>query len=308
MTKKLGLLFVLLWITLSLPFSADAITIGPAKLELEANPGDILTGEMSLLNETDKAGTFYISFEKFIEKDGQRVFLPDEESLIDEWAEMPESVFLAAGERQKVPFILRVPENAPPGGHFAVAWWSTMPPDMETGVGIAVRAGILIFLRVSGEVREETEILYSPKQSIVGSLPLSFNVTFKNLGNVHLKPLGNIIIRDLFGRTKAQISINPQRFNVLPESQRTFTSEWKEEGIFFGPYRATLELSYGLEEPWEFKKTALVWVLPWTLVLLIVLALVVVILVIIKGIPKYNRWVIEKAKQKLKEEQNRRTK
>jgi hypothetical protein len=305
MTKKLGLLFVLFCITLSLAFSAGAITIGPAKLELEADPGDILRGEMSLFNEADKAGTFYVSFEKFIEKDGQRVFLPDEESLIAEWTEVSESVFLVAGERQRIPFAIRVPENAPPGGHFAVAWWSTVPPEAKGGVGITVRAGILIFLRVSGEVTEETEILYSPKQSIVGALPLGFNVTFKNLGNVHLRPLGNIVIRDLFGRTKAQIPINPQRFNVLPESQRTFAAEWQEEGISFGPYRATLELSYGSDEPKEYKKTVLVWVLPRILTSLIILALIILILVIIKGIPKYNRWVIEKAKQRLKEEKNK---
>ena len=87
MTKKLGLLFVLFCITLSLPFTAGAVTIGPAKLELEADPGDILRGEMSLLNETYKAGTFYISFQKFIEENGERTFLRDEESLIGEWAE-----------------------------------------------------------------------------------------------------------------------------------------------------------------------------------------------------------------------------
>jgi len=305
MTKKFGLLFVLFCITLGLPFSAGAITIGPAKLELEADPGHILTGEMSLFNETDKAGTFYISFQKFIEEEGKKMFLRDEESLIAEWIETLESVSLAAGERRNIPFIIRVPENAPPGGHFAVAWWSTVPPEAKGGVGIAVRAGILIFLRVSGEVTEEAEILYSPKQTIVGSLPLAFNVTFKNLGNVHLKPLGNIIIKDLFGRTKAQISINPQRFNVLPESQRTFIADWQGEGIFFGPYRATLEVSYGSDESKEFKKTALVWVLPWILTLLIVLALIILILVIIKGIPKYNRWVIEKAKRRLEEEQNK---
>ena len=304
MVKKFGLLFVLFWRILGFAFCADAITVGPGKLELSANPSDILGGEISLFNETDKAGTFYVSFEKFIEKDGQRVFLPDEESLIAEWIEIPESIFLNAGERKKVPFTLRVPENAPPGGHFSVAWWSTVPPEGGTGgVGIAVRAGILMFLRVSGEVTEEVDILYSPNQSIIGSLPLSFEVTFKNLGNVHLKPLGNIVIRDLFGRTKGIVPINPQRFNVLPESQRTFIVKWQEEGIFFGPYRATLELNYGLDDSREFKKTILVWVLPWFLVLLIILALIVVILVIIKGIPKYNRWVIEKAKEKLKEEQ-----
>jgi len=305
MTKKLGLLFVLFWITLGFPFSTGAVTVGPGTFELTADPGDILTGEMSLLNETDKAGTFYVSFEKFIEKDGQRVFLRDEESLIAEWMEIPESVFLSPGERQKIPFTMRVPENAPPGGHFAVAWWSTVPPDVGGGVGVAVRAGILIFLRVSGEVTEGAEVLYSPQKTIIGSLPLSFNVTFKNLGNVHLRPLGNIVIRDLFGRTKAQIPINPQRFNVLPESQRTFTADWQDEGIFFGPYQATLELSYGSDESKEFKKTVLVWVLPWILTLLVVLFLIIVILIIIKGIPRYNRWVIEKAKQKLKEEQNK---
>jgi len=305
MTKKFGLLFALFWITLGFPFITDAITIGPAKLELSADPGDVLTGEMSLFNETDKADNFYISFEKFIEEGSQRIFLADEESLVAEWMEAPESVFLTGGERKRVSFTIRVPEGAPPGGHFAVAWWSTAPPEAKGGVGIAVRAGILIFLRVSGEVTEEAEILYSPKQTIVGSLPLGFNVTFKNLGNVHLKPLGNIIIKDLFGRTKAQISINPQRFNVLPESQRTFIADWQGEGIFFGPYRATLEVSYGSDESKEFKKTALVWVLPWILTLLIVLALIILILVIIKGIPKYNRWVIEKAKRRLEEEQNK---
>ena len=69
------------------PLLVQAVTVGPVKLEYSVDPGDVISGEIFLLNETKKAKTFYPTFEKYIEVDGKKKFLTGE-SEIEEWFEL----------------------------------------------------------------------------------------------------------------------------------------------------------------------------------------------------------------------------
>lgn len=298
MTKKIVLLFLILSL-FGLPQLSKAVTVGPVKLEYSANPGDLIKGEMFLQNEEKETKTFYPSFEKFTEDNGEKKFIL-EESDLPAWFKMPASINLISQEQKKIPFEIQVPSNASPGGHYAVMWWSSSPPKNQRTqneqVSIVTRAGILVYLRVSGDIKESGEVLeFSAKDKyIFNGLPASFSLVFKNNGNVHLKPQGYLTIKNIFGKEKAKIKINEIGLNILPQSKRSFNIEWNDKGFFFGPYKAELDLIYG-ENQTKISKNLSIWVIPVKAIVVFVAILLAIFIVIPQLIKRYNRWIINKA-------------
>lgn len=277
---------------------SQAVTVGPAKMEYSVDPGDVIKATIFLMNETRQDATFYPDFEKFIEEDGQKTFLKDESDLAG-WIETETSVFLLAGEKKNIPFTLRVPENAEPGGHFAVMWWGTAPPRNGKQVSIVTRAGILVMLRVSGDIREEGRLLnFSTADSkrIFWSFPVGFSVTFKNDGNIHLKPTGQIAVKNILGRTKAVVKVNEYLLQILPGSKRSFEAKWETAKFAFGPYKAELNLNYG-ESQKQVSQSFWFVLIPLKILLIVIFALAFVLFVLPQGIKKYNQWIINKAKR-----------
>ncbi len=276
------------------PFLSRALTVGPPKLEYSVNPGDVMEGKLFLMNERDETQTFYPNFEKFIEVDGEKKFLSGEPSTLADWFRAEPSVTLKAKEQRYIPFSFKVPLDAPPGGHFAVIWWSTAPPGASgERTSIVVRAGILVFLRVSGDIKEDAKILnFSASGRLLDKLPTSFNIEFQNDGNVYLKPSGEITIKNIFGGTRAVLAFNSKGTQVLPQSKKGIAESW-EGGFGFGFYTANLSAVYG-ESSKKISEKFGFFVFPWKIVLGIIIAGFVLIWGVKKGIKKYNQWVIKK--------------
>lgn len=298
--------------------SAQAVTVGPVKLEYSVDPGDIISDQIFLFNETKETKTFYPVFEKYIEVDGKKKFLTGE-SEIAEWFEIPLSKTLGSNQQTKIPFTLRIPENAEPGGHFAVIWWGAAPPPKEGGeqVSIVTRAGILVYLRVSGEFDESGQLVsFSTKDQklIFSSRPISFDVVFESTGTVHLKPYGEVQIKNIFGRTKAILEVNKDKAHVFPKNKRTFNAIWSSSkageskgGLFgglinewrnfaFGLYKANLSLEYG-QDVKEVRDDFIFFVIPWRILTLVIVILSLLGFGFIKGLKKYNQWIINKAQK-----------
>ena len=285
----LGLLF--------LPLTSFAITVGPVKLEYSVDPGDTVSGELFIQNEESQARTLYPVFEKFTEEEGVKKFTR-EESDLSTWFKAQSLISLKPGQQARIPFSIEVPEDASPGGHFAVIWWSTAPADFEgqEQVSIVTRAGILVYVTVSGDIKEEGGIesfSTSGNKKLLTQLPIVFNIIFKNTGNVHLKPQGNTLIKNVFGKTKDSLSINQFGLNILPQTRKSFQEKWQPKSLAFGFLKAELNLNFG-----ESKKssTQSIWffVFNWkafgtTVLILIVLVLAPFVL------KKYNQWIISKA-------------
>ena len=291
-------LFVLSLAALFLIFppGIQAVTVGPAKMEYSVGPGDVMKTTLFLMNETGEDAAFYPSFEKFIEEDGKKTFLKDESDLAS-WIETEAPVFLLAGEKKNVPFTIKVPENAEPGGHFAVIWWSTAPPVGGKQVSIVTRAGILVMLRVSGDIREEGRLLSfstASSKKIFWSFPVGFSVTFKNDGNVHLKPTGEITVKNILGRTKAVVKVNEYLMQILPGSKRSFDVKWETARFAFGPYKAEISLAYG-ESQKQVSQSFWFVLIPLKTLIIVIFALLLVFFILPKGIKKYNQWIINKA-------------
>ena len=296
MRGYLFIIFSFILTSLLLPAYSHAVTIGPAKIEYRTDPGTIISGNLFILNEGQEDRIFYAAFEKFTEVDGQKKFLPSEESELANWFKMEKSVSLKAGEQKEIPFTIEVPKNAPPGGHFAVIWWGTAPPGGQ--VAIVTRAGILVFLQVSGEVNEKGDVSdfsLAGGKFFVFKLPEDFVVNFKNQGNTYLKPRGEVTIKNIFGSAIAAFKVNSKERIIFPENTQLLdvAKKFDKPPFAFGLYKAELTLQWG-EKQNDIRKTISFLVFPWKTVLLVIIILAGLLLLIIKGLKKYNRWIIKK--------------
>ncbi len=282
------------------PGFVRALIAGPAKMEYAVNPGDVLDGNFFLQNDTSDTKTFYPIFERFVEENGEKKFL-SEKSDLSTWVKTATSVTLTANEQQNLPFTIEIPQDAPPGGHFAVVWWSTAPPDTK-GVAIVTRVGLLFLINVSGDIREGAQILnfnISGLKRFFGSLPINFDIEFKNDSNIYVKPTGNIEVKNIFGRLTTTIPVNGSDLQILPASKRSFTVKWDKSSKFvFARYAAAIAINYGQHnDKTVADKGFWFFIFPWKIVSLVLLGLIFIFVLLPLGIRRYNRWIIKKARE-----------
>lgn len=296
--------------------AAQALTISPAKLELSSDPGKTISGQFTLINEQEDTKTFYSSAENFEAQGetGTPNFTPGNTGLAS-WVSAPAAITLKKGEQVTVPFKISVPVDADPGGHFAALFLSTAPPATEKSqVSVGAKVGVLILLRVSGEVKEGGGILNfssQDKQRFFTSLPIHFVYRFNNGGNDRIKPEGVVQVTNTIGMKSAILNANPNQGNILPGSTRRFEVVWgpsaaesADAGFFtmvgrewnnfaFGKYTAHLDLQYGSAKKAESSYTF--FVLPWHLMIVVIVLLAFVFFGLAFALKRYNRWIVRKA-------------
>lgn len=300
--------------------AAQGIQISPALVELNAVRNKTYTVNLSILNVTAYDLDYNVSVENFSAADetgSPRILVDDNlpnSISIKNWVSSIPDFQLNARQSTKVTFNITIPDNAEAGGHYGVLKFSGIAPEIEsTGVGLSASAGVLILVRVDGDIEEEANLasFYASsngKQSILfESSPITFVTRIKNIGNVHIKPVGNIELRDTFGNLINTISINENKSNVLPDSIRRFESEHKK-GWMFGLYSASLTLGYGTTGQ-AITQTIHFWVIPYKLILSIIFIVATVLFILSKILKMYNRRIIEKLKNeeaKNKKKNNKR--
>lgn len=278
-----------------LPDQARALTISPARFEIETDPGNVVKGEILLMNEQAEARTFYSSFENFEANGdtGTPNFVPGKDGLAS-WMSADSSVTLNPGEERRLSFSINVPATAHPGGYFAAVFWGTTPVESTTSnISVGARIGMLVLLRVSGDVKENggiTEIDTESGEVLFSTLPVAVTYLFNNDGDDRLNPAGTMIIRNAFGIKVAELDANASDGNILPHSSRKYKVEWGKPrthtGFFgtafyqlrhfaIGPYKITVDLTYGATSNLTDKASKFVWFFPWQiLVILFFLALI----------------------------------
>ena len=167
------------------------------------------------------------------------------------------------------------------------------PTPSGTAVAVAQKLGAIILVKL-GKATESGQIVsFGPSKTFSEYPPITFTTRFKNTGNVHVKPRGSIIITNMFGKTVANVSVNENANNVLPNSERLFTSTWKDS-FGFGRYTASEKLIYGDSGQVEMATTSF-WVIPWKTSLIVVVVLFLSILILVWVMRIYNRWLLNKA-------------
>jgi hypothetical protein len=298
---------------LGIATGAQALTIAPARIELSGDPGTTISGEFVVTNEESGNFTFYTSAQNFEARgeSGTPNFV-DSDTGLASWIAVAPQITLTGGEKITVPFTVTVPAGAEAGGHFAAIFLSTVPPG-DAQVSIGAKIGVLILLRVAGDVTEAGGVadFGAADGTAFSSLPVTFTYRFTNSGGDRVNPRGDIVIRNLIGLKKTTISANPTEGNVLPGSTRKFETSWgaapavapagffehvayQWEHFAVGPYRAKLALAYGVSG--EAADTTWVFLFPWQLLSVFLVILIILIPLGKAFVRRYNRWVVEKAR------------
>ncbi len=307
------------------PSNADAVTLTPIRFEISGNPGDTLTEEMILVNETNVEEIFYSSFANFEAQGdtGSPAFVEPTDGLGTWMSTDVSSIGLEPRQQKIIKLTIEIPKDAEPGGYFAVIFWGTSPPGGSGRVSVGAKTGILVLLSVNGDVREEAGLVdfnIFEKKFWHNTLPVSFEYRFSNNGGDRIKPQGKIIIRNSIFLPTENIDANSSEGNILPSSTRKFKVDWiKYERAmdyvtptsffkkFFsdasyqwrnfavGLYSANLNVAYGSSGE-HAKDTVFFFVFPWQLVLVLIVLFIIVFWGGKGLIKRYNRFIIEKAR------------
>lgn len=297
----------------ALSASDQGIQISPALVEMNAERGSARTITLNVMNITTSDLVYAQSVVDFGSSDetGSPQIIEDsslpESSSIRSWISSTPQFMLAAGDSKTITVELNVPANAEPGGHYGVLRFSGAAPELDTsGVGLSASAGVLILVRVDGDITETASLssFYTSnndKQSwFFENSPIDFVTRIKNDGNIHVKPTGSIDVTDMFGNVVSSIDINKvePRSNVLPGSTRRFESTL-DKNWMFGKYTANLVLAYG-NEGQAITNTITFWVIPYKIILAILLALATIVFIISRIVKSHNKKIIAKYKNESK--------
>lgn len=298
---------------------AEALTVSPAKVEIQADPGQTVHSEIELFNEQSDTRIFFTSFENFESRgDSGAPYFTGAKSGLATWLSAAPEISIATGERIKIPYTISIPASAKPGGYFAAVFFGSQPPQSTVGgeVSIGGKIGVLILLRVNGEVEESAGLVdFGAKDGrrFFVSLPVPFEYGFNNTGGDRVVPQGELVIRNTFRLKSATLLANEREGSVLPNSTRRFETLWGEAparneaneeiqlGFFrtafaqvknfhFGWYTAKLNLSWGASAQ-TANASYNFFIIPWQL-LLIFLVLLFIFWFLLK---RYNRYIIARA-------------
>jgi len=257
------------------------LSVTPPLFQLNIGPGEFWASSVKTINTNPYELTLYASVMNFEAQGetGQGKITPiieeDPEASgnsLAHWIEISKDPIIVPRETSvEIPFSVRIPQNAPPGGHYAAILVGTRPLDdgVEGSSVIKVSSLVssLLFVSVRGEVIEEGNIReFLTDKTFYQEPDVTFTLRFENEGNVHLKPQGDITIYNMWGKERGKLPINHKTNfgNVLPKSTRKFILEWRGEGNFFeaGRYKAVTVLTFGKEARQNVSRTTYFWVVP----------------------------------------------
>lgn len=286
-SKRLPCFFILLLSTFCFLFATTvfaqedklSLTITPPLFQPTIAPGTDWTTTLRIVNTNPYRVNVHARVVSFMPdgETGNPSFAHINENLVPNpselagWIEIPKGdLTIAPGASYELPFTIKVPPDAAPGGHYAAILVGTRPPEKVEGGGAAVGTllSALIFLRVPGDIIEDGAIRdFYPKHLVVTAPEQTFTLRFENRGNTHLVPQGEIVIKNMWGKERGRIVVNEKSSfgNVLPRTTRKFVFIWKGEPSAFdiGRYHAEAVLAFGVEAKQSAVRSVYFWIIPW---------------------------------------------
>ncbi|MFA6096179.1 MAG: hypothetical protein WC788_00960 [Candidatus Paceibacterota bacterium] len=314
-------------ILLNAEHEASAVSISPPVIDVAVDPGVAIERSIIIDNETDKERTYSVGVMNFemTGEEGYQKFIPveaDKNIDLAGWIRYNEDkIAVRPKSAKKFIFTINIPSDADPGGHYASIYFSTgvteADENKESGVGIQSQINSLILLQVSGDVKESASIdnfNLEYGSMLLSSLPVKFVYRMNNQGNVHIRPKGNIEIKNIFGKRTVLLDANSKNNRILPQNIRKIESQWGDDlkyssdpvnkfieevkydfGNFaFGKYTARLDVVYGNGNGKFLSKELVFWVFPWKAILFSALFIIIILISSATLIKKYNRWIIKK--------------
>lgn len=223
--------------------ASGGLTISPTSAEVTVAPGGTYKGEMLVMNqgELDIAYTVYATPYSVTGEEYKPYFSPIKGATdITKWFTFDKGSndSLKIGTQESIPYTITVPKDVGAGGYYATVFAETSD---KGGAGVVTRkrVGMIVYLRVSGSVKESGSI-NAWNVDWMQQAPLRADVKVANTGSVHFKANVHVTVSDLFGSKKFSYERSPE---ILPQKLRDIPISW-ENGATYGLFKVSGEVTY----------------------------------------------------------------
>lgn len=273
--------------------AGNGFRISPVRSELTIEKGKSQTLTITIENPTDSNVTATPIVNDFISSDREngepRLILddtsPSPKNSFKTLVESISSVPLGPREKKDINVTIRVPQDANAGGYYGAVRFAPGTTTGSGNVGLTASVGTIVLITVPGDLKEKIDLVQlsaaqngSLKSFFTGG-EVSIVTRIKNDGDIHVKPFGKIVIKNMFGKTVKEYEVNniDPRANVLPDSIRRFEDAIAKPGKgWFGRYTVTAHIAPSQGSGQIINGQATFWYLPpWAIITFVALILVI---------------------------------
>lgn len=217
------------------PTTPLKLTTSPLPIDLETTPGHTVSTDIKMKQSGGDTEQMKVTLMKFgAYGDEGKPQLSDRGPGDDyfDWVKFDKPTFSAPSDVwQTIHMTINVPKTGAYSYYYAVVF-SRVGDDLKAQPGKAGIAGgtavlVLLNVDVPGAKRSLELESFGVKHRVVEFLPTTFEIKFKNDGNVFVKPGGNIFIAQ--GNKQVGVTtVNDVEGSVLNNSTRVFESDWSD--------------------------------------------------------------------------------
>ncbi|MFZ5845073.1 MAG: hypothetical protein ACOY0S_01245 [Patescibacteria group bacterium] len=245
------------------------LVTSPIPISLITEPGSTISAELRVKNagtKTEELEVDLMKFQAFGEEGKPKLIDREKGDDFFDWVSFSEKSFdVAPNQWKTISMTIKVPKEAAFGYYYAVTFSRTQKEKVtgprQTAIVGATATLVLLEVRVPNARREVEVLEFSSDHKFYEFLPVTFTVKLKNKGNVHVAPRGNIFIDKGSKKDLAIVEVNPEKGNLLPASNRIFTSSWLDGFPLYTPkiengketHDSKGNLLYTLK--WDFSQT-----------------------------------------------------
>jgi hypothetical protein len=216
------------------------VTISPVFFDLTTDPSTTIDKTIKIRNNTTSPIPIKLLVNKLSgDTNGNLTLSKDANDFTLSWIKFQsDTVVLKPLEWTEIPFVIEVPKDAAYGYYWTIALTQdNSSPLAKSGVSLTGAAAVPILLNVKkpGAKMQGKLVKFASDASVYEYPPVKLSLTFENTGNVHVRPHGNIFIKDTFGRQVGILELNGGQGTVLPNSIRAFDSTWDDGFITVEP-------------------------------------------------------------------------
>lgn len=234
------------------------LSVTPVFFDFTTEPGRDISDKIRMRNNSNAPVNLKVQIKKLTASDVREANLedPKPEDTYIQWVKFDKTAITAnPQEWVDIPFTISVPTDASFGYYlaFTLSQDNSAPNSGQSTAVIQGEVAVPVLLNVkSPNAKALAELVeFKPKSFVNEYLPVEFEVMFKNTGNVHLKPRGNIFIRGNSDKDLALLEVNEAMSTVLPQGSRVYNAAWDDGFLTMQKDESSGKLEYKLKANWD---------------------------------------------------------
>ena len=212
------------------------LTTSPLPINLKVTPGTSVSAPIKIKNDGNQDENLKVTLMKFKADPVTGATILGEREPADsyfDWVSFSDPTFtLQPNEWKTITATFNVPTSASFDYYYAIVFFradqKVQPGERQTVLNGGTATMVLLTADVPNAKKELTLDQFTVNKNIFEFLPAIFDIKIKNTGNVHIIPHGNIFISKDGQKDVAILDVNATQGAILPNSPRTFESNWAD--------------------------------------------------------------------------------